>query len=203
MLREPVDLEVRMELAELLGDRDVAPRVTEPDRRRDVERAPLAAERPRPRPRLRRGRRDLVGELLQQRVHLHRVTPRRDVARALERDERPARQLRDRERALAGLAVVQLAMDDQDGAADACNQRAGLILVGEQPRRLLLGEDERLGAAVEPPVDAVLDLLRRVRLRDLLREEELEEVTIVASPVMDVALGPALVAVARLAPVEE
>jgi hypothetical protein len=39
MLREPVDLEIRMQRAQLVGDRDVAPGVSEPDRRRDVERA--------------------------------------------------------------------------------------------------------------------------------------------------------------------
>ena len=42
MLREPVDLEVGMELAQLVCDRDVALRVAEPDRRRDEEGA-LAA----------------------------------------------------------------------------------------------------------------------------------------------------------------
>ena len=42
VLREPVDLEVGMQLAQLVGDRDVALRVAEADRRGDVERA-LAA----------------------------------------------------------------------------------------------------------------------------------------------------------------
>ena len=42
MLGQPVDLEVRVQLAQLVGDRDVAPGVAEPDRRGDVERA-LAA----------------------------------------------------------------------------------------------------------------------------------------------------------------
>ena len=198
MLREPVDLEVGMELAQLLRDCDVPPCVPEPDRRRDVERAPPAAERPRPRLHLRRRRRDLVGEVLEQAVHLHRVARRRHVARALERDERPARELRDRERALARLAVVQLAVDDEHRAADACDEFACLLRAGEGRRRLLVGKDERLHASVEPPADAVLDLLRRVRLGELLREEELEEPTEVAPPVVDVPLGPALVGVERL-----
>ena len=41
MLGEPVDLEVGMELAQLVGDGDIALRVPEPDRRRDVESALL------------------------------------------------------------------------------------------------------------------------------------------------------------------
>ena len=43
VLREPVDLEVGVQPAQLVGDRDVAPRVAEPDRRRDVQRALAAA----------------------------------------------------------------------------------------------------------------------------------------------------------------
>ena len=42
VLREPVDLEVGVELAQLVGDRGVALRVAEPDRGGDVEGA-LAA----------------------------------------------------------------------------------------------------------------------------------------------------------------
>ena len=45
MLGEPVDLELGHELAQLAGDRDVALRVAEPDRRGDVERALAAASR--------------------------------------------------------------------------------------------------------------------------------------------------------------
>ena len=45
VLGQPVDLEVRVELAELAGDRDVSLRVSQADRRGDVERA-LAARSP-------------------------------------------------------------------------------------------------------------------------------------------------------------
>ena len=198
MLREPVDLEVGMQLAQLLRDRDVAAGMPETDRRGDVERAPAPAECPRPRPRLRRRRHDLVRELLEQAVHLHRVPRRRDVPRALEPDERSARELRDCERPLARLAVVQLTVDDEHGAPDACDEIARLLRGRERRRGLLVGEDERLHASVETPPDAVLDLLRRVRLGELLREEELEEAAEVALPVVDVPLGPALVGVERL-----
>ncbi len=90
VLREPVDLEVGVQLPQLLGDRDVAPSVAEPDRRGDVERAPTPAERPRPRLHLRRRRHDRLGELAHQPVHLHRVTRLREVADAFHCDEGPA-----------------------------------------------------------------------------------------------------------------
>jgi hypothetical protein len=53
----------------------------------------------------------------------------------------------------------------------------------------------RVDVAREPPLDAVLELLRRMRLRELMREEELEEAAVVAPPVVAVALRPALVGV--------
>jgi hypothetical protein len=117
------------------------------------------------------------------------------VPRALEAYERPTRELRDRERALPRLAVVQLPVDDEHRAADACDQLARLLRARERRRSLFVCEDQRLDPSFEPPLNAVLDLLRRVRLRKLLREEELEEPAEVAPPVVDVPLRPALVGV--------
>ena len=117
MLGEPVDLEVRVQFPQLLGDRDVAAGVPEPDRRRDVERAPSAAERPRPRLHLRRRRDDRLPELAHEPVHLDRMARLRQVPGALERHERPARQLGHRGRPLARLAVVEVAVDHEHGAA--------------------------------------------------------------------------------------
>jgi hypothetical protein len=54
ILRQPVDLEVRHEPPQLACDSDIPPGVTEPDRRRDVQRAPGAVASARP-----RGRRSL------------------------------------------------------------------------------------------------------------------------------------------------
>ena len=54
---------------------------------------------------------------------------------------------------------------------------------------------ERLGRRLEAPADAVLDRLGRVRLGEHLRDEELEEVAVVAEPVVAVVLRPALVGV--------
>ena len=50
---------------------------------------------------------------------------------------------------------------------------------------------ERVGLDLEPPSDAVLDLLRRVRLGEHAIEEELEEVLVVLVPVVAVVLRPA------------
>ena len=83
MLGEPVDLEVGMKLPQLVGDRGVALRVAEPDRRRDVERAlaaRLAAHPAGGRPR--RG-----NELAQEEVDLDRIADVRAVPRAFEQDE--------------------------------------------------------------------------------------------------------------------
>ena len=83
ILRQPVDLEIGMELAQLLGDRHVALRVAESDRRGDVERA-LAARASAARPG-RAARRRGVDEVAQQQVDLHRVARLRAVSGALER----------------------------------------------------------------------------------------------------------------------
>jgi hypothetical protein len=122
----------------------------------------------------------------------------REMPDALERDERATGQLGDSDGALARLAPVELAVDDEHRAANAAAQRAGLLLARKRQRRLLVREDERLGASVQAPPDTVLDVLRRVRLWKLLGEEELEEAAIVPTPVVDVALSPALVGVERL-----
>ena len=88
MLRQPVDLEVGMELAQLIGDRSVALRVAESDRRGDVERALAARLAAHPAPRRRRGR----DEVAQQQVDLDRVARVREMARPLEdrRARRPS-----------------------------------------------------------------------------------------------------------------
>src|SRR3972149_9603913 len=85
ILGEPVDLEVRTELAQLACDRDVALRVAEPNGRRDVQRAfpPAARASPSPGRRLRRSE-----KLAEKEVHLHRVASVWGMAGSVERDER-------------------------------------------------------------------------------------------------------------------
>ena len=198
MLREPVDLEVGMELAQLLRDRDVAAGVAEPDRRGDVERAPAPAERPRPRPRLRRRRYDLVGELLQQAVHLHRV-PRVGMCPAPSSPTNvpPVSSATVSARSRVWQLSSSPWTTSTGHRTRATRSRASSALAnGGGASSSARTSDSH--ASVEPPPNAVLDLLRRVRLGELLREEELEEPAEVAPPVVDVPLGPALIGVERL-----
>ena len=83
VLGEPVDLQVRLQPAQLAGDRDVALRVAEPDRRGDVERARAAvgpvdgrvARRALP-------PEGVLGEVAQRQVDLDRLARVREVAGA-------------------------------------------------------------------------------------------------------------------------
>ena len=56
-----------------------------------------------------------------------------------------------------------------------------------------LAREQGLGGRVETPAHGVLDLLRRVRLREALREEEREKPFEIAEPEVPVVLRPALV----------
>ena len=76
VLGEPVDLEVGMELAQLVGDRHVALGMAEPDRRRDVERALAARLAAHPAARRLGG----LDEVAEQQVDLHRIAHVRAVA---------------------------------------------------------------------------------------------------------------------------
>ncbi len=184
VLSEPVDLEVRMELSQLVGDRRVTLRVAEPDRRRDEQRT-LAA-RPAANPALRRRRR--LDEVAQEQVDLDRVACVGKVSRPLEERERTVRELGQTRARLPRPHGVVRAVDDEHRAVDAGDELPHALLVGE-PRRQLR-RDQRLGVRVEAPPDRVLALFRRVRLRQALREEELEEVLVVLEPVVAVPLLP-------------
>jgi len=46
VLGQPVDLQVRLQHAQLVGDRDIAPDVAQPDRRGDIQRAAAPTQRP-------------------------------------------------------------------------------------------------------------------------------------------------------------
>ena len=173
-----------MELAQLVGDRSVALRVAEPDRRGDVERALAARLAAHPAARGRR-RRD---EVAQQQVDLDRVASMREVARPLERDELAARRLGERHALRVRADRVLVAVHDEHRAADARAEIGELDTGRQADSRVVVGE--RLGRRLEGPRDAVLDLLRRVRLREALPQEELEEVAVVAQPVVDVVLRP-------------
>ena len=111
--------------------------------------------------------------------------------------ERAVRELREPCTGGAGAHGVVASVDDEHRAIDAGEQFAHALLVLEPGCEL--GRDERLGVRLEAPADAVLALLRRVRLGEALREEELEEVLVALEPVVAVPLVPADVLLARLA----
>ena len=188
MLRQPVDLQVGMQKAQLVGDRGVALRVAQSDGRGDVERAlaPRPAAHPAPRGRRRRE------EVAEQQVHLHRVAHVRRMARSLQLHVLPVRVLGERLAAGRGDDGVRPALDDEQRAGHAPGELARLL--GIEPARLVR-QHERLGRRLESPADGVLDGLRRVRLGEDLPHEELDEAGVVAQPVVLVVLRPALVGV--------
>ena len=127
MLRQPVDLEVGMELAQLVGDRSVALRVAESDRRGDIERALATRLAAHPAPRRRR-RRDEVAD---QEVDLDRVTGVREMARPFEDRECAARQLREPCTGGARAHGVVASVDHEHRTVNAGQQLAHALLVGE------------------------------------------------------------------------
>ena len=148
VLRQPVDLEVGMELAQLVGDRRVALRVAEPDRRGDVERASAAGLAAHPAARRRRGR----DEVAEQQVDLDRVARVGEMARPFEDRERAVRELREPRTGGAGAHGVVASVDHEHRAADAGEQLAHALLVLEPWCELR--RDERLGVRLEAPADA-------------------------------------------------
>ena len=91
VLGEPVDLQVRVQAAQLAGDRHVALGVAEPDRRGDIEGAGTAVgavdggvARRAPPPE------GVLGEVAQRQVDLDRLAGVREVAGAADHLERPA-----------------------------------------------------------------------------------------------------------------
>ena len=194
VLREPVDLEVGVELAQLVGDRRVALRVAEADRRGDVERALAArlAAHPARRPGRRRD------EVAQEQVDLDRVAGVREMARPVENHELAVRELREPGPGFTRSHGVVAAVDHEHRAVDP-GREAPRTPSSSVEARCELGRDQRLGVGLEAPADRVLARLRRVRLGEALREEELEELLVVLEPVVAVPLPPADVVVARLA----
>ncbi len=135
-------------------------------------------------------------EVAQEQVDLDRVAGVGEMARPLEDDELAARELREPRAGSARPHGVVASVDDEHRALDPGEKLPHALLVLE-PGRQLSG-DERLGVGLETPADAVLARLRRVRLGEALREEELEEVLVVLDPVVAVPLPPADVLVVQL-----
>ena len=194
MLREPVDLEVGVQLAQLVGDRRVALRVAEADRRGDVERA-LAA-RLAAHPARRRG----GGAMNSRRSRLtltgsRTCGPWPEPSSMTSSPPVASASAMPRPGPVIASSVPWITSTGQRTRPASSRCRVGVERLARACRR-----DQRLGRRLEPPADAVLDRLRRVRLREHLREEELEEAAVVAQPVVAVVLRPALVGVELLGP---
>ena len=195
ILREPVDRQPGVEPAELLHDREVAPGVAEADRRGDVERPLRPGDCATPGLWLLRAAPARIREVGEEQVEPDRVARVRAVSGSFHRDEPAAGRGREGGAAVGGNEGVLVALDHEHGAADAGHQLVrGRLVESGRPHREL----ERVGCRLERPADAVLDLLRGVRLREAASEEELQEAGIVALPVVAVLLRPALVGRKRL-----
>ena len=126
-LCEPVDLESRSQPSQLSRDREIAPHVTEADRRRDEEGALRARGDAPP---ARRGWRKQ--RLAEQKIDPHRVAQVGRMAAAFHRHE-PSTGLRRQLCAIGVMAdAVLVAVDDEDGAPHAACELPRLGLV--QPR---------------------------------------------------------------------
>jgi len=122
------------------------------------------------------------------------------MSRSLEHDELASGLLGERRSSCEGRDRVVLAVDDEHGATDAPTEGLGLLRF-EPPS--LVRRDQGLAVGLERPADGVLDRLCRVRLREHLRHEELDEVAVVPQPLVPVVLRPAFVAVVLAVEVAE
>src|ERR1700683_2866045 len=169
MLREPVDLEVGMEQAQLVSDCGVTLGVAETDGRGYIQRALAAPIRRCPSScRFRRTR-----KVAEQQVHLHGLTSLRPVPGTVDADERPAGELGKGGAGLVYTHGVVGSMNDEDRAVDTLANFAQLRFV-ELGRNC--GGDECFRGCLESPVHTVLDLFRAVRFCEDLGEKEAQEV---------------------------
>ena len=195
VLREPFDLEVGVEHAQLAArSRRRATRApARSGRRRCSPRAsaggsPVAQLRRRLRPLV-----DALGEVAQRVVDQHRMARHQEVPDVLELEQLGGGQgLRSTAPRSGGSEQIRVAVDDHQRARHA--PRAGR----RSPRGSSSSESRGVctsvsGVGLQAPLDRVLERLGAVRLREALLEEELEEALVVLLPVVAVGLRPALV----------
>ena len=147
-----------------LGDRDVAPRVAEPDRRGDVERALGAGWRPRPGRRSAPAPRRRVDEVAQEQVDLHRVADVRAWPAPSSVTSAPPVASASAAPARCGLDRVAVAVDHEHRAAHARAQLADVVVASASAGRHLRRRRSASPASSRAPSRRVLDLLGRVRL---------------------------------------
>jgi hypothetical protein len=170
--------------------------VPEADRGREVEDIAWAGEGVRPgaapcRAVLERG--DPLDELDQRAVHPDRIPGLWAVPAPLEQQQVAAGGLGGDLADDRGDHCVVGPVDDEHRARDAPEQVECAVPVLQDRLRVELRGDEHLGVRLERPAHAVLDLLRRVRLREDLPEEEVREERQVPPPDVLVVERPTLV----------
>ena len=116
VLGQPIDLEVGLDLLQLLSDGQVAAGVTEPDRRREVERLLPAVHAPGPYVTCHGHLLDLVDELANGAVDLDRLPCRREMTGALDDEEIAPGELGKGPAPLDVLAHVAVAVDGEGGS---------------------------------------------------------------------------------------
>jgi hypothetical protein len=116
----------------------------------------------------------------------------REVTHPSQGNVGPARELGDAGAALRRHTPVLQTVDRHHRAADPAQDPLGL-LIGVRGGRCLVVQNHRFRTGAHRPVDAVLELLGRVRFAEQLPEEELGIAPPVAEPVVPVDLLPPLV----------
>ena len=192
ILRQPVDLHIRMQLAQLPRDSDVAAPVPEPDRRREIEHSLRFAGSQLARL-LRGADAELaIEEIDDQGVALGRKAAQRIVTAARNGHELGTGDISD-----------ELARAHRAGC---WSSSPWIISIGQrilryiasltskcwQDRSCFHGLGQHRAGGVARPVDAILDLLGRVRFGIDIANEMLGEIGIVRQPVLAVVFVPAL-----------
>ena len=175
ILGEPIDFEIGHQLAELARDRDIALRMTEADRRGDQERPP-AASSARVQAEVGAGGAD---EIPQHEVDVDRVADSRHVAGPSSGDERPPSGLG--QRFALGMRPSRVRSPWITSAGHSMRAQRSPVGLGRRGVDAAGHATSVSGVGLEAPVDAVLDLLGRVRLVEAFAEEELEEAPVVPS----------------------
>src|ERR1700733_15022588 len=174
MLRQPVDLKIGVEVPQLIGNRDVAPRVPKANRGGDVKRAAAAGLGARPS----RGGSPPLHELADQEVDPHRISRQGNVPRAMERDHIPAGRSGRRLALNVRAAQVAVAVDHEWGAPPPRARLSEQLLPGDSGPEDRV--QDRLWRSLKRPADAIFDLLGRMRLVETTAEEELQEAHVIA-----------------------
>ena len=188
VLGEPIDLQIRVKFAQLPRDGDIAATVTEPDRRRQVERSLRLC---RLRHFFRRGNAKFaIEEIQDQCVALGREASQQIVAAARKGHQLRFSGLGHGFGAGIGLQLIVITVDHQHRTADlAIHRLADIELRYNRPRLHDPGQHGAGGFA--GPFDAVLNLLGRVWIAKDVANEKFCKIGIVGQPVLAVVLVPA------------